>query len=249
MHSKDRSDVPATQAAKGLLFDYGGTLVKEVAVDVRAGNEWLLAHAAYCPPHVGLDEVIARANRVTRDVAGVRDRTHIETPWPTLTRLIHDFFGVRFDIPMPDLELGFWKAAVTTEPMPGARDALEQLHRAGLPMAVVSNTSFGEPVIRHELGKHGLTEHLQFVMVSSAYAVRKPNVLLYEVAATRLGCSAQDIWFVGDRLDTDIAGARAAGMRAVWFNPEDSPDPSRSADVTVSTWNAFLHHVLGVNNL
>jgi len=249
MHSKEASDVPATKAAKGLLFDYGGTLVKEVAVDLRAGNEWLLAHAAYCPPHVGLDEIIARANRVTKDVAGLRDRTHIETPWPTLTRLIHDFFGIRFDIPMPDLELGFWKASVTTEPMPGARDALEQLHRAGRPMGVVSNTSFGEPVIRHELEKHSLAEHLQFVMVSSAYAVRKPNVLLYEVAAARLGCSAPDIWFVGDRLDTDIAGARAAGMLAVWFNPDDRSDLSRRADLIVTNWNAFLDHVLGVNNL
>ena len=29
----------------GLLVDYGGTLVEEVGVDVRAGNEWLLARA------------------------------------------------------------------------------------------------------------------------------------------------------------------------------------------------------------
>lgn len=245
MHLKDTSDAPATDAAKGLLFDYGGTLVREVAVDLRAGNEWLLAQAAYCPPHVGLDEVIARASRVAKDVADVRDRMHIETPWPMLTRVIHDFFGVRFDIPMPELELGFWQAAVTTEPMPGVRDALDQLHRAGLHMAVVSNSSFGEPVIRHELGKHGLTEHLRFVMVSSDYAVRKPNVLLFEVAAARLGCSPQDIWFVGDRLDTDIAGARAAGMRAVWFNPDADASTPPAADLTVTNWDAFVHHALG----
>jgi hypothetical protein len=56
---------------------------------------------------------------------------------------------------MADLELGFWKASVKTKAMPGAREALEQCHRAGTAIAVVSNTSFGEPVIRYELGRYG----------------------------------------------------------------------------------------------
>ena len=77
-------------------------------------------------------------------------------------------------------------------------------------MAVVSNSSFGEPVIRYELEKHGLTEHLAFVLVSSDYSVRKPNGLLFDTAAARLGVSPQHIWFVGDRLDTDVTGAKAA---------------------------------------
>ena len=32
--------------------------------------------------------------------------------------------------------------------------------------------------------------------------------------AARLGIDPKNIWFVGDRLDTDIAGARAAKMTA-----------------------------------
>ena len=147
-------------------------------------------------------------------------RSTSKPPWPTLTRLIHDFLGIRFDTPMPELELGFWKASVRNASDAGAREALEQFHRRGLPLAVVSNTSFGEPVIRYELARYGLTDHLAFVLVSSDYAVRKPNVLLYETAAARLNVRAEDIWFVGDRLDTDVAGAKAAGMRAVWFNPD-----------------------------
>src|SRR5262245_47753683 len=152
-------------APRGLLLDYGGTLVDEVGVDSRAGNEWLLSRASYRPGHVGLEDVLARAARVTREVAGRRDQIHIETPWSTLTRLIHEPLGVRFEAPMEELEMGFWKASVRTRPMPGARQALEQCHRWGLPIGVVSNTMFGEPVIRYELGKHGLADHLAFVMV------------------------------------------------------------------------------------
>jgi len=221
---------------KGLLFDYGATLVEEISVDLRAGNEWLFSRASSRPSHVTLDHVMERAARVAREVSARRDEVYIETAWPGLTRLVHDYLGIRFEMPMPELELGFWQASVQTREMPGAREALEQFHRQGLPLAVVSNTSFGEHVIRYELAKYGLTDHLSFVLVSSDYAVRKPNVLLYETAAARLNIRAEDIWFVGDRLDTDVAGAKAAGMRAVWFNPNGQGDPSSDVDLIVTGW-------------
>jgi putative hydrolase of the HAD superfamily len=231
------------RAPRGLLFDYGWTLVEEVSIDLRAGNEWLLAHAAYRPPHVTLEHVLERANRVAMEAASLRDRAYLETAWPALAKLIHDFLGVRFDAPMAELEMGFWRASVQTAPMPGAREALEEFHRLAVPTAVVSNTSFSEQVIRYELGKHGLSEHLSFVMVSSDYAVRKPHVLLFETAAVRLGVRPEDIWFMGDRLDTDVAGAKAAGMSAVWFNPRQELDLTRAADLAVSDWDAFVHRV------
>lgn len=230
---------------EGLLFDYGGTLVEEVSVDLRAGNEWLLSRASYRPPHVTLGDVVERASRVAREVAGRRDQVHLETAWPTLTRLTHDYLGVRFDLPPPELELGFWKASVRTQQMPGARDALERLRQLGLPMGVVSNTAYGEHVIRYELARYGLTDHLAFVMVSADYSVRKPHHLLFDTAAARLGVPPQGIWFVGDRLDTDVAGAKAAGMTAVWFNTNQRTAPTGGADATVSSWGDLLRQVLG----
>jgi putative hydrolase of the HAD superfamily len=220
---------------KGLLLDYGGTLVEEVGFDPRAGNKLMLARAIHRPQHIGLDQVLDRANRVSADVAARRDEFHLETPWPTLSRLIYDFLGISFADPMAELEMAFWKASVKTKPMPGAREALEEFHRSGVRMGVVSNCSFGQDVIRYELAKHGLADHLMFVMVSAEYSVRKPNVLLFETAAAKLGITSKDIWFVGDRLDTDIAGANAAGMNTVWFDPGDSRQIN-DADIKVAGW-------------
>jgi HAD superfamily hydrolase (TIGR01662 family) len=220
---------------KGLLLDYGGTLVEEVGFDPRAGNELMLARAVHRPEHIRLDQVLDRANRVSADVAARRDEFHLETPWPTLSRLIYDFLGISFMDPMAELEMAFWKASVTTKPMPGAREALEEFHRSGVRMGVVSNCSFGQDVIRYELAKHGLADRLMFVMVSAEYSVRKPNVLLFETAAAKLGIACKDIWFVGDRLDTDIAGAKAAGMKAVWFDSGDSRQIN-DADINVASW-------------
>lgn len=220
---------------KGLLLDYGGTLVEEAGFDPHAGNSWLLEQASYVAPGVTLDAVHERAHRVASEVADRRDKFGLEAPWASLTRLIHDSFGTRFTLEMPALERGFWDASVTTYPIAGARAALNALHAAGLTLAVLSNASFSADVIRHDLAKHGLAEHLAFVMVTADYVVRKPNALLFDVAATRMGLAASDIWVVGDRLDTDIAGARAAGMHAVWLQPPNAP-PSGLPNLTVRDW-------------
>ena len=226
---------------EGLLIDYGGTLVEEIGADSRAGNEALLALASYRPDHATLGRVLERAERVTTEVAARRDLYQVETPWPGLTRLIHDYFSTRFTRPMEELELAFWKASVVASPMPGARDALDELHRLGLALAVISNSSFGSNVIRYELAKHDLTEHLSFVMVSAEYVVRKPNPLIFETAAARLGVKPESIWCVGDRADTDVAGAHAAGMTGVLLDPRRRHDAS--ADLVVGSWAELVQCV------
>ncbi len=46
--------------------------------------------------------------------------------------------------------------------------------------------------------------------------VGKPEPPLYELCLTRLDLGAKDVLAVGDRLDTDIAGAAAAGLDSLW---------------------------------
>jgi len=98
-------------------------------------------------------------------------------------------------------------------------------------------------VIRHELAKHGMADVISLFVVSAEYAVRKPNPLLFETAAARLGVPSSDVWFVGDRLDTDVAGARAAGMVAVWYAPDQARIEEGGADLVVATWRDLLEAV------
>ena len=218
-----------------LLFDYGGTLVEEVRFDTRQATDWLLSHARLAPS-VTVAHVIERAQRISREVAERRDTFHIETPWVSLTRLIHDALGTRFDTPIEDLELGFWDAGVETRPMPGVFEALVSFRAAGIPMGVVSNSSFRQHVIRHELSKHGVAEFMNIVVVSAEYAVRKPNPLIIEAAAGLLGTPCADTWFVGDRIDTDIAGAAAAGLTPILLSNGSSARVEPPA-ITVTRWS------------
>ncbi len=231
---------------QAILLDYGGTLVEELGADPRAGTELMLLHTSVRPPAATFEAIQARANRVSHDVTSRRAQFQIETPWVALTRLIYDGFGVEFDRPLSELELDFWRATVTTRPMPGAADALKVFRDNGVPTAVVSNSSFGPHVIRYELNRHGLAGDLSFVMVSAEYAVRKPNPLLFETAAARIGAAPADIWFIGDSLIADVSGARATGMAAIWLPGNDDAPPG-SADLIASDWptvvDAFLSAV------
>jgi len=230
---------------RALLFDYGGTLVEEDAFDVRAGVDVLLAHAIDWPPNVSLAAILARVERVGRDVSARRDEYQIETPWPAITRLIYDYFGICFAEPLSELELAFWDASVTTRPMPGVHETLRAIRDMGLPMAVVSNSSFRGEIIRYELSRHRLAEYFTNIVASADYAVRKPNPLLFETAAGLIDVRPSEVWFVGDRLDTDVAGARAAGMQPVWFASSDTA-AGDDALVTVANWGELLAILRGL---
>ena len=229
-------------APRGLLFDYGGTLVEEVSYDARAGIELLLDNLTRRPRSLTIDAVIERVKRIDREVTDRRGATGIETPWPALTRLVYDYFGVTFARPLPELEIEFWDASVVTRPMHDARVALDTFAARKIPMGAVSNSSFRGDVLRFELAKQGLAEPLSVILASADYAVRKPNPLLFEVGAALLGVPVSDIWFVGDRLDTDVAGAKAAGMTTVWLAPPNA-DPSGAPDLAVSSWSELVSRI------
>ena len=237
--------VPGLTAPRALLFDYGGTLVDEVHYDPHAGLMAVLARAERAPAPAVLDAIVDRAARVAREVADRRDEHHVETPWPSMARLVHDVFGTTFIDSWSDLELRFWNAAVRTEPTPGVHAALQAFRQAGLRMGVLSNSSFGAHVIRHELSKHQLDAFFDVVLVTADYAVRKPNALVFDVAVARLGQPAASTWFVGDRLDTDVAGAHSAGLTSVLYaRGQERPEPG-AATVVVTDWTALVGVVTG----
>lgn len=219
----------------GILFDYGGTLVDEVRYDPDAGLDAVLAHATAPVVGVQLDRVRARAARVAREVADRREEHHVETPWISTSRLIYDACGVTFRQPWDALALTFWDAAVTTVPTPGIHEALAACRTAGMRMGVLSNSSFASPVIAHELSKHGLETFFEFVMVTADYAVRKPTPLVFDAAVARLGTPVAHTWFIGDRLDTDVAGSRAAGLTAAWY-ARGKAAAAAQADVVIAAW-------------
>ena len=69
------------------------------------------------------------------------------------------------------------------------------------------------------------------VIVSSRdVGVRKPDPRIFRAALRRLRVPANRSVAVGNRLDTDIAGAHRAGMVAILFSRGDYPQPEKALE-------------------
>jgi HAD superfamily hydrolase (TIGR01450 family) len=73
--------------------------------------------------------------------------------------------------------------------------------------------------------------------------VGKPEPPLFRMALRRLGLAAREAAMVGDSPVSDVAGARAVGMRTVLYAPDGAP--TESADVVVRSF-AELARLAGV---
>jgi FMN phosphatase YigB (HAD superfamily) len=81
-------------------------------------------------------------------------------------------------------------------------------------------------LIRADVERLGVAQLLDATVFSSEVGVRKPDARIFRAALTRVGASAAETVFVGDRLYDDVSGAQAVGMRAVQtrqFRREDDP--------------------------
>ena len=75
------------------------------------------------------------------------------------------------------------------------------------------------------------------------HVVGKPQPPLFRIALGRLGCRPDEAAMVGDSMESDMAGARAVGMRAVLYAPDGAP--ANAADVVVTSF-AELGRLVGV---
>ena len=103
--------------------------------------------------------------------------------------------------------------------MPGVLNALEQIQ---LPLAVWANTrEAADADVRRWLDRAGIGRRFRWVVTSVDAGVRKPAPEFFQFALARCGLVREDVLFVGNQLNTDIAGAEAFGIRTVWLSGPD----------------------------
>jgi putative hydrolase of the HAD superfamily len=102
--------------------------------------------------------------------------------------------------------------SICFSPYPDAAPALGVVRSLGLRAAVVSNWDCSLRSVLDDLGLGGL---LNTVVTSAEAGAAKPDPAIFEAALKEIRCPAENALFVGDSLETDIAGARRAGLRAV----------------------------------
>jgi len=88
--------------------------------------------------------------------------------------------------------------------------------RGHVRLAVITNGPQDMQIDKLEV--HGCERHFELFLASSELGVLKPDPRIFAHTCSKLGVAPNEAWHVGDSLATDVAGARAAGLTAVWLN-------------------------------
>jgi putative hydrolase of the HAD superfamily len=102
--------------------------------------------------------------------------------------------------------------AIRFRAYPEVPDALTRLRAQGARLAVVSNWDVS---LHDVLERTDLRRLVDAVVISAEEGVAKPDPAIFRVALDRLGADATGALHVGDSVEHDVAGARAAGLQAV----------------------------------
>jgi FMN phosphatase YigB (HAD superfamily) len=124
----------------------------------------------------------------------------------------------------------------------GVGDALAALSERGIRLGIICDVGFTpSPALLAHLERHGLVKYFDHWSFSDEVGVYKPDPRIFTHALDGLGRpDPARCVHVGDRKRTDVAGARAAGMRAVrittaYEDPDDGPD-----DIVISSYGDLL---------
>jgi putative hydrolase of the HAD superfamily len=109
---------------------------------------------------------------------------------------------------------------------------LERLRADGLALGIVCDAGFtGGAILREFLAAKGLLDHFSGWGFSDEVGAYKPAPEIFEAALAMLDTEPAAAVHVGDLRRTDIAGARALGMRSVRYRGlADDPDAGPEAD-------------------
>jgi HAD superfamily hydrolase (TIGR01549 family) len=104
----------------------------------------------------------------------------------------------------------------------GALEVVALLRRQAR-IAVVTNNTLAEQT--EKLATFGFAPLVDALVTSEEIGAAKPDRRIFVAALARVDCAANEAVMVGDSWVHDVAGARAAGIAAVWFNRDRAAPP------------------------
>ncbi len=99
--------------------------------------------------------------------------------------------------------------------LPDADVVVHQL-AAKYPLTIISN-GFGE-VQYYKFAHSGLQDLFTHLLISEEVGINKPQPEIFRIALERNGVTADEAVMIGDSYNSDIAGAKAAGIDQIWIH-------------------------------
>ena len=142
----------------------------------------------------------------------------------------------------PELALllydAYWSAFLAAmQPAPGAHELLASLAQ-NHQLALISNHT--NLIQLKKVVALDLQQYFQVILTSEEAGVEKPDRAIFDIALRSLGVPAPQALMVGDDLESDYQGARAAGLQAV-LSIQFQPDFEAGHEIqTITHLNQLL---------
>ncbi|MBI2932150.1 MAG: HAD family hydrolase [Planctomycetes bacterium] len=142
----------------------------------------------------------------------------------------------------------YGEAALKFPPKPaqGANAVLAAVRASGLRLALLCNTHRTPgKVLREILSQFDMKPFFDVLCFSDELRLRKPAAEFFTRALARLNVPPETAVHIGSNPDTDLVGARSAGMRTVFVRPSKAAEAAAGlADFTIGAI-ADLPEILG----
>jgi HAD superfamily hydrolase (TIGR01662 family) len=102
---------------------------------------------------------------------------------------------------------------------PDVPRVVRELKRAGLKVAVISNTEDGR--LEEMFKLLDIAADFDLLVDSHVVGLRKPDAEIFHHALGLLGVTPEEAVYVGDSYGHDVLGAKNAGLRAILLDPFD----------------------------
>ncbi|MEE9280043.1 MAG: HAD family hydrolase [Myxococcota bacterium] len=201
---------------QAVLLDMGGVLIPEVvSYEAAVRDRDLLSTLRDLGVADPETYVIERANRLRVAYSALNeactqpdvDEVWSDTPSPVRKLLLQ--------------ALGRQEAQRPYSYARGVVAGLARSYRLGL----VSNNVIPGDQHARALRRAGILEHIESALWSANTGRRKPDPAMIHAVLAELRVPPRAAIFVGDKLRTDVAAARAAGVRSVYLQKRNGAEP------------------------
>lgn len=201
------------QNIKAIFIDLGDTfriIRKDEAYSNAAKTRIARLLGVMSDPVRFFDEVIEPRYSVYREWAL---KFYCEAPEKVLwTRwLAYDFPRELVESVAGELTYEYRKTKGERVVTDGGIETVKELYRRGYTLGIISDL-VGVNEVDEWMEKDGLKPYFKTVQQSSVSLIRKPHPAIYYYALQAAGAAPQESCYVGDNLNRDIVGAKAAGF-------------------------------------
>lgn len=206
-----------------IFFDMDGTLVW---VPGNGQADWFAQRLEECGVSLEREQLArAYARAQERWQHEVRPRLGFSTEsFVQWNRLILQELGLNGDLRGLAQEIQRYWETPTDQVFAEVPEVLEKLHRRGIALGIVSHRPIAG--IERSLERHGLKRFFRWRASpdSTGIAHGKLDQAFWASLLKEAGVAPHEAMHVGDDFETDIRGARRAGVHAIWIERPELKD-------------------------